>query len=194
VTSQSAEFARRAALYTRCDARLCDYTRFYAAAAMINVVFAKRFAVMPVVRSARSFNFLSEVGSALENDNLLYARQISLRPPGRAFDYALVRAEQDRVQEYVRSHQEQWPQKWEGIRSELNGLLNRYAVSFLSRWCDGAGRLFRVLREVREQISMELDFADESHRIRIGLGLIEHIRRDGPSPQAAPVPAATNSH
>jgi hypothetical protein len=175
-TSPSAEFARRAALYTRCDARLSDYTRFYAAAATVNAVFAKHFEVMPAVRAPRSFNFLSEVGGALENDNLLYARQISLQPPGGTFDYALVRAEQGRLQEYVRAHQKQCPQEWEAIRSELNGLLNRYAASFLSRWCDG--RLFRVLREVRRRVRMELDFADESHRVRIGLELIEQIRRD----------------
>jgi hypothetical protein len=176
---QSAEFARRSALYARCDARVCDHTRFFAAAATINAVLATHFEVLPAVRASCSFNFLSEVGAALEIDNLVYARQISLRELGGSFDDALVRAEQGRLQEYVRAHPEQCPQKWQAVRSELNGLLNdRYAASFLSRWCEGSGRFFRVLQKVRAQVSMELDFADKSHRIRIGLELIEHIRRD----------------
>jgi hypothetical protein len=174
-----AEFARRAALYTRCDEQLSDHTRFFAAAATINAVLARHFDVLPAIRARRSFTFLSEVGAALELDNLLYARQISLRPPAGNFDAALVGAEQGRLQEYVRAHQAERPQKWQAIRSELNALLNgRYAASLLSRWCNASGRLFRVLRKVREQVQKELDFAEESHRIRIGLELIEHIRLD----------------
>jgi hypothetical protein len=178
-----AAFARRAALYTHCDSRLRDHTRFFAAAATINAVLARHFEILPAVRAPRSFNFLSEVGAALEIDNLFYARQISLRPPADTLDAALVRAEQGRLQEYVRAHQEQRPQKWQAIRSELNTLLNnRYAASFFSRWCEGSGRLFRVLRKVQEKVRAELDFADESHRISIGLELIEHIRCDAQCP------------
>jgi hypothetical protein len=183
-SSPSAEFARRSVLYSRCDARLCDHTRFFAAAAMVNAVLAKNFDVLPAVRAPHSFSFLSEVGAALEIDNLTYARQISFRPLGKTFDYALVRAEQGRLQEFVRVHQERRPQEWGATRRELNGLLNdRYAASLFSRWCESTGGLFRVLRKVREQVRMQLDFADETHRIRIGLELIEHIRRDAQCPR-----------
>jgi hypothetical protein len=129
------------------------------------------------MRMPRSLGFLSVVGAALEIDNLVYAQAISRQTPGATFDHALVRAEQARLQRYVRAHQTQRPQQWELIHNELNGLLNdRCAGSFLSRWHKGSGRLCRVLREVREQVRRELDFADETHRIRIGLGLIEQIR------------------
>jgi hypothetical protein len=181
--SPSAEFARRSALYSRCDERLCEHTRFFAAAAMINAVLAKNFEVLPAVRVPHSFNFLSEVGAALEIDNLTYARQISSPPLRDTVDYTLVRAEQGRLQEFVRAHQEKRPQEWEAIRSELNGLLNhRYAASVFSRWCEGSDSLFSALREVRRQLCRELDFAEESHRIRIGLELIEQIRREAQCP------------
>jgi hypothetical protein len=174
-----AEFARRSVLYTRCDAKLRDHTRFFAAAALVNAVLARHFGVLPAIRAPRSLTFLSDVGTALEIDNLIYAQRISRGAPGATLDHALVRAEQGRLQRYVRAHQRQCPQEWESIRSELNGLLNdRYAGSFLSRWCKGSGGLSRVLRQVRGQVCMELDFADETHRIRIGLGLIDQIRRE----------------
>jgi len=172
-----AEFARRSVLYTRCDARLCGRTRFFAAAALVNAVLAQHFGMLPAIRAPRSLGFLSAVGTALEPDNLILAREISRRATGCILDQALVQAEQGRLQRYVRVHQRGHPQEWESIRSELNGLLNgRYA--FLSHWCKGASRLSSVLREVRGEVRKELDFADETHRIRIGLGLIEQIRRE----------------
>ena len=174
-----AEFARRSVLYTRCDARLCGHTRFFAAAALDNTVLAQHFRVLSALRAPRSLNFLSVVGAALEIDNLGYARQISQRAPDAALDHALVRAEQGQLQGYVRAHQRRRPKEWQSIRSELNGLLNdRYAGSFLSLWCKSASGLSRVLRELRAEIRTELDFADETHRIRIGLGLIVQIRRE----------------
>jgi hypothetical protein len=178
---QFGEFSRRSALYARCDARLRHHTRFFAAAATINAALAKHFEFLFAVRAPRSLSFLSEVGAALEVDNLHYARQIGLRAPGSALDEALVCAEQRRLQDYVRAHQQQRSQKWRVIRGELNGLLNiRYAGSFPSRWWEGGGRLLRVLHDVRGQLRSDLDFADESHRIRIGLGLIEQIRLEQP--------------
>jgi hypothetical protein len=176
---RSAEFERRSALYTRLDGQLCSHTRFFAAAALVNTALARRFEVLPALRSPHSLYFLNEVGAALEADNLAYAREISRRTPGSILDRALVCAEQARLQWYVYAHQAQRPKQWESIRSEINRLLNeRDAASYFSRWCKGSGRVTRVLREVRGHLGMELDFATESHRIRIGLGLIEHIRRE----------------
>jgi hypothetical protein len=183
INAPSAEFARRSALYTRCDARLCAHTRFFAAAATVNAALAKHFNILPAVRAPRSFNFLSDVGAALEVDNLVYARQIGNRALSATLDYALVRAEQKRLQEYIYAHQRRAPHEWEAIHRELNGLLNdRYATPFLARWCEGADRLFRVLREVRRHVRAKLDFADESHRIHIGLHLIDLIRRESARP------------
>jgi hypothetical protein len=184
---RAAQFQRRSVLYSRLDARLFDRTRFFAAAALINSVFAELFQVFPVIRSPRSFTFVNEVGAALEVANLHYASEISRRTPGRpALDHALVRAEQRLLQSYVQLHQAQRPQQWESIRSELNALLNdRYAASLISRWCKASGPFTQVLREVRARLGTALDFASESHRIQIGLTLIEHIRR--PSRRQRPV-------
>jgi hypothetical protein len=177
--SPSAGFARRAALYTRYDERLGAYTRFFGAAAAINAVLARLFTVFPAIRSASSLDFLDEVGATLETDNLTFAREITRRAPGRALDRALVCAEQAQLQCYIHAQQVRGPQRWESTRSELNGLLNdQYAASLFCRWCERSGRLSRVLRDVRGCLGMELDFAEESHRICIGLKLIEYIRRE----------------
>jgi hypothetical protein len=187
--SPSAVFARRAALYTRYDVQLREYTRFFAAAATINAVLARLFSVFPAIRSPRSLCFLNEVGAALETENLVYASEVSRRPPGSALDQALVYAEQAQLQRCVYAQQVQRPQHWKSTRNELNGLLNgRYAASLFCQWCERSGRLSRVLREARGHLGMELDFATESHRICIGLKLIEYIRRESTSPAAAARP------
>jgi hypothetical protein len=175
---RSIEFERRSALYTRLDVQLCDRTRFFAAAALINAAFAQLFEVFPKGHSLCSFTFLKEVGAALEIANLQYALEIRGRPPCRpTLDHTLVCAEQRLLQFHVKAHQAQHPHHWESIRSELNALLNhRYAGLLFSRWFDGA-RFFRALREVRAHLGTALDFATESHRIRIGLRVIEDIRR-----------------
>lgn len=174
---RSTEFERRSALYSRLDWQLREHTRFFAAAALINTVLAMLFAVRPAIRPPRTFHFLNEVGAALETDNLAYAREIAGYTPGATLDYALVCAEQARLQRYVRAHQVQRPGQWESVRTELNALLNdRYAAALFVGWCTGTRRLYRVLQEVRERVGTALDFGIESHRIRIGLRLIEHIR------------------
>jgi hypothetical protein len=179
ISPPSAEFARRSALYAHCDGKLFAHTRFFAAAATVNAALARRFNVLAAVHAPRSFRFLSEVGAALEVDNLKYARHIENRPLDGALDYALVRAEQRRLQEHVDAHRRHYPNEWQAIRRELNGVLNeRYATSFLARFCEGADRLTRVLRQVRGHVRAKLDFADESHRIRIGLQLIDLIRHE----------------
>jgi hypothetical protein len=89
----------------------------------------------------------------------------------------LVCAEQRLLQFYVQAHQARRPHVWESIRAELNALLNdRYAASLFSA-SFGTARFSGVLREVRAHVGTALDFAAESHRIRIGLRLIEHIRQ-----------------
>jgi hypothetical protein len=176
----TAEFERRSALYARYDAQLREHTRFFGAAAVVNSVLARLFAALPSIRTARCLGFLSEVGAALETDNLMYAREISRIKSGNALDHALVCAEQARLQGYVCAHQAQRPRQWESTRSELNGLLNdQFAASIFARWCEGNRGFARVLMEVRRHLGTKLDFATESHRIRIGMKLIEYVRREG---------------
>lgn len=174
--NRSAEFERRSALYAHFDVQLCARTRFFAAAALINAVFARLFDVWPAIHRPRSFSFLNDVGAALEIDNLSYAREISRGMSG-PLDRILVCAEQRRLQRFVRAQQIRCPQQWESIRSELNVLLNhRYGASYFSRWYEAGGTLAGALREIRGTARVELDFANLSHRILIGLKLIEHVR------------------
>jgi hypothetical protein len=71
--NRTTDFERRAALYASYDAQLFEYTRFFAAASIINAVLAKLFATVPASRSQRCFGFLTEVGAALETTNHVYA-------------------------------------------------------------------------------------------------------------------------
>jgi hypothetical protein len=185
VRKHRSEFESRSALYSRLDEQFCDRTRFFAAAALINSIFARLLEFFPAVRRSRSFTFITEVGAALEIANLQYAGEINKQSPSRqTLDHALVCAEQRLLQFYVQAHQAQRPHHWESIRRELNALLNdRYAASLLSP--SFGNRCFaRVLQEVRAHMGTALDFATESHRIRIGVRLIEHIRE-----QVLPSPA-----
>jgi hypothetical protein len=130
----------------------------------------------PGFHSPGTFEFLRDAGAALEIDNLRYARQIS-RGRGGALDRSLVCAEQGRLQRLVRTKEMQQPQEWQSIRRELNGWLNHArAAPFLWRWCEASVGLSEVLREIRGPSRLELDFANEWHRILIGLKLIEHVR------------------
>jgi hypothetical protein len=172
------EFDRRSTLYAGFDEQLHDHTRFFAAAALVNAALANLFAVWPSFELPRSLIFLSEIGASLEIDNLGYARSISRRVRGAPLDHALVFAEQARLQRHVREHQARCPRQWHHIRRELNGLLNaRYSAALFSRWCMASGPLSEVLREAQGPSRLELDFANKSDRVRIGLKLIEHVRK-----------------
>jgi hypothetical protein len=158
--------------------QLAEYTRFFAAASTINAVLARLFAALTPMRAHRSFVFLTEVGAALETSNRLYASALSRSSSGSDLDQALVCAEQEQLQRYVNLQQAQQPHQWAATRSELNAFLNeRYAGSIFCRWWAGSGSFSRILRNVRQHVGSELDFADEFHRISIGLKLIEYIRR-----------------
>ena len=178
-----AEFERRCNLYAHYDAQLCDRTRFFAAAALVNQVLARLCAGVRPINSAPSLSFLNEAGAVLEHANRAFASQLSRRGSKSTIDHALVCAEQGHLQCYVLAYQAQRPQRWQLIRSELNRLLNkRRAASLFCRWWGSAGILARALSEVRGQLCVQLDFADESHRISIGMKLIEKIRFDGSTP------------
>lgn len=176
--NRTTDFERRAALYASYDAQLFEYTRFFAAASIINAVLAKLFATVPASRSQRCFGFLTEVGAALETTNHVYAVALARSVAGSGLDRALVCAEQGQLQRYIESQQAERPHQWNATRNELNGFLNERCAGFmLSRWWTGSAPLFYILRDVRAQVGGDLDFASEFHRILIGMKIIEYIRR-----------------
>ncbi len=150
-------------------------TRFFAAAALVNEVFAKLFRRVPMGVSQRSIAFLSELASSLEPVNLHYARRI--RDGGLSgpwLDRALVRLEQQHVQRWGQRWAARSAVGWPGVRRELNGLLNAYHPVALFAPCLPCGRqLLSVLTAVRQDLGVDLDFADGSHRIRVGYALVE---------------------
>jgi hypothetical protein len=161
-------------LYANYDAQLSAYTRFFAAAAAVNALLAKLYLV---IRSPCSFAFLTEVGAVLETHNRALVRAISGSACGRDLDEALVCAEQEHLQAFVTSQQARRPQQWAAARSEINGFLNeRCAVLFFCRCWARSGSFSQVLRAVRDHLGGDIDFAMESHRISVGLKLIECIR------------------
>jgi hypothetical protein len=179
---RSTDFQRRAALYSRLDGKLCDHTRFFAAAALVNRILAVLFEALPFFRFPRSFEFLSLVGAELETQNLAYAREIWQGMRCSALDQTLVCAEQARLQRYVNRNEARRPRQWEEIRRELNGMLNeRYASRLFCGWGYAGARVYRVLYEVRRHVGTTLYFGMETHRVRIGLGLIDQIRRENDS-------------
>jgi hypothetical protein len=173
------EFERRAALYASLDGEICDRTRFFAAASLINSVFSRLFLFLSARHAARCLIFLSEAGAALEIANQAFIREINRQDPATSLDHVLVCAEQDRLQQCVQAWQAMHPHEWQVVRLELNRLLNdRCAVAIFSHLGKGNGKVCGVLGEVRRQLGAKIDFAVRNHRVCIGARLIEHIRRD----------------
>ena len=172
------EFARRHVLYRQLDHRLRAATRFFAAAALVNEVFAQLFRRLPIGVSQRTFAFLSELGSSLEPVNLHYARRIRDGGLGGAWlDPTLIRLEQ----QYVQRLGQRWAGRstagWRGVRGELNALLNGHHPVALFAPCLPCGRqVLGVLTAVRQDLGVDLDFADGLHRIRIGCALVQHLQ------------------
>lgn len=176
--NRSADFERRSACYAFLDGQLREHTRFFAAAALVNDVLARFFRVSSPRKTLHSFRFLTEAGAALERSNLIFAAQIhrSLRLSG--VDRVLVCAEQRQLQRCLRAHHLENPREWAAARGELNRLLNDwYLSSFVCQWCVASNNVGRALRIVRGRIGTDLDFAAESHRVHIGLALIDIVRQ-----------------
>jgi hypothetical protein len=174
------EFERRRILYAHLDRDLHSKTRFFAAAELVNEVFANLFGWLPAEVFATSFAFLNELGASLESINLRHAGAIRHgRLTGHSLDHSLVRLEQREVQ--LRWHR--WSTRsgdvW-GLQRELNGILNdRHPVALLAPFMPG-GRVWSfVIAAVRRGLGVDLDFADESHRVQIGCALIRQLRSGG---------------
>jgi hypothetical protein len=174
------EFERRSALYARLDEELFNWTRFFGAAALTNAVLAQFFRLTPRV-VPRSCEFLRQLGSVLEAANLQYAAAIKRQAPASAaLDCRLVRSEQRLVQCWLVEQQARADSRWDSIRGEINGVLNEcHFTSVFSRCFARSRYYYGVLRRIRRETGVPFDFASESHRVRIGLGLVERIRSEG---------------
>ena len=171
-------FSRRQTLYEALDHELATYTRFFAAAALTNSVFAQLFTSLPRGSLLHAYQFLSDAGLELETANLHYAHEISrtknLSGPG--LDLYLVRREQRLMQKLLNERGVRTDAASTRLTRELDSLLNRQVVAVISRVFACSRQYSRVLRAIRRELGLALTFADESHRVLIGLGIIRHIR------------------
>lgn len=172
----SSEFARRHGLYSALDRDLHATTRFFAAAALTNRIFASVFESGPSWASAGTHDFLNSLGAELECANRRFAADI--RREGavdRNLDTRLVTREQRIAQAYLeacRIRMSTWPR----IGRELNELLNgTHIASRVAPLLPHCRRYRAVLGEARLRTGVVLNFAEESHRVTIGCLLIRHL-------------------
>jgi hypothetical protein len=164
-------------MYWALDRHFGGRTRFFAAAAMTNQMFAMLFKAAPHLVSRRTGNFLSELGARLEIANVRFADEIR-RHGGRgaSLDRHLVSSEQNLVQAYVDAVSVRVAD-WHRIGYELNRLLNGTHLASLAASVVSRTRGYRrVLAEARRRTGGHLDFAHEAHRVSIGCALVHHVR------------------
>lgn len=173
------EFSRRHEIYHALDRDFSGRTRFFAAAAITNQIFATLFRAAPNLVTGETGNFLSNLGAQLEVANMRFAEEIRRTTGGgSSLDRYLVFSEQRLVQDYVGVATSR-PAAWARIGSELNRLLNGTHPASLAAALVSRTRHYRsVLTEARRQMGVDLDFADEEHRVTIGCALIRHVRHD----------------
>lgn len=177
----SQEFRRRARHYGDLDARLAARTRFFAAAALTNIVLAElcshRGRWLWISRS--TVGSLLNLGAMLETLNLQRAARLASEGgSGPRLDASFVEMEQA----FVESVLQQWAQdnapRYRQLIAELDRLLRAVARGLMPVQCSAdVRRYMRVLRSVRVTAGRSPSFADCTDRIRIGNALIEEARR-----------------
>jgi len=170
------EFAQRAALYRQWDRALCNSTRFYAAAALINAAFAESLST-PVgyLLSARSFEFFASVSRALLSFNVTLAGSLA-RGQVRGFkaDASIVSMEQGIVQGHLAELQRRERRTYARLVFEANRLLSMVqALTWVPALLPNTSTLATVLRQLHSARGRLVNFADCSDREAIGNALIE---------------------
>jgi hypothetical protein len=181
------EFARRHVFYSSLDRDLQAHTGFFAAAALTNRMFASLFEWGLNWVSAATYDFLNKLGAELEGTNRCFAAEIRRGVTADvSLDTRLVAEEQRIAQAHLETSRLRIA-TWPGISRELNGLLNgTHIASRVAPLLSHSRRYRAVLAEVRRQMGVGLDFADESHRVTIGCTLIRHLRSGRPAHDEIP--------
>jgi hypothetical protein len=121
--------------------------------------------------------WLARLGGLLEQHNLRIAAAIGageLTGPG--LDERIVALEQSLVQRAL--HATPAPHgSFADVEGELDALLNPPWLSIL-HVCPPVRWYSSVLLTVRAQIRLPLRFAVQSHREKIGIALVNHVRED----------------
>jgi hypothetical protein len=184
-----AEFQRRARLYADLDRRLSPETRFYAAAALTNMVLAQlcvhRRGCIAV--SCSTLLYLARLGECLEHVNVGWAVRIARgRYPSAALeaisggspaglDSALVSLEQAMVDRHLAQLGNTDARSHSHVVRQIDRILNwaPRGLHFLPK-VPCAHAYGEVLRRVTREVGRSLRFALREDRIRIGLALVGH--------------------
>lgn len=189
-----AEFGARAALYRRWDRALSRSTRFYAAAALINEVFAECLSGPAcVLFSTRALDFFGATSRALLRFNAPWA--IAVARGGirhglkdAQLDARLVHVEQMIVQRHLcELHREDRIAYHHVVREANRWLYLSQAFAGIARPYPSFSALGEVLRPIQRIRGQAIDFARRSDREAIGYALIASARRQAGRP-AVPLP------
>jgi hypothetical protein len=175
------EFDRRARNYQRLDERLASRTRFFAAAALTNIVLAElcRQRARWIWISQSTLGTLMTLGALLEALNLQRAVSIQTEDgsPSR-LDASFVEMEQTFVESVLRQWAQDRPPRYRRLIAELDRLLRAVAKGILPPQCSANIRRYgQVLRSVSQTSGRCPSFAICADRIRIGNALIEDARQ-----------------
>jgi hypothetical protein len=166
----------RARRYQARDRALASFTRFFAAAALINAALGECLRIYPMTRliSMGSADLLLDISRGLEQFNASLAQtaaESNIR--GRDLDMAFVRCEQRWVQRRLAARGTQDAQNLELNCRQLDGLLE-----LLLRWPQwlcapgSAALLARATQIARRSQDRPLQFSRQEDREQIGYGLI----------------------
>jgi hypothetical protein len=175
------EFAQRAALYRQWDRALCNSTRFYAAAALINAAFAELLATPArYLLSAPTLEFLGSLSQALLSFNATLAGSLARgQVRGLQVDASIVSMEQGIVQRHLAELNRRERRVHTRLIFEANGLLSMvHALTSASAFLPNTILLGRVLRQLQSSRGRLVNFADCSDREAIGNALIVSARQD----------------
>ena len=173
------QFELRARRYHELDSRLSEKTRFFGAACITNCVLGHLASGAGAAFCPRKcVAWLFELGAVLESQNLSIAAAITDEPTaGAQLDQRMVAIEQTLVEDSLRISQLQHRGSYSRLLVNLNSLLNRswfasFHFSATVRW------YWQVLAEVRNDLAVPINFSEQYHRERLGMGLIRALHRE----------------
>jgi hypothetical protein len=178
------DFAQRAALYSQWDHALSGSTRFYAAAALINEVFAECLSgPARVLLSAPTVEFFITVSRALQGFNVNWAFSVGRGgrqgvQQGAQLDTWLVHVEQVIVERCLRQLYRAERRAYGRVIREANaGLRLAQALAGFPAPYPSFTTLGNVLRQLHRGRGQSIDFAQRSDREAVGNALIVSARR-----------------
>ncbi len=171
-------YRRRALEYWRLDRLHAERSRFLAAASIVSYVLdsVEPYAFFVVGRPG--VRLLSQIGARLSTLNLGIVGRLSGIHCGISFDEHWVRLEQTAVQDILRGRQAHHPDRFAASMRGIDRLL-AFAGWELPIGSSPALLLSDAVRTVAKAQRTPLEFANQEHRERIGMRLIDTIRGVG---------------